>query len=217
METVCKISEAIVGWDWSAIIQAFVSIWIAIVATLALYTWKSQSKAQRQTDFLDTLTDSIHDFMTLMAEPIAMVKWAKFGIQGHAVISQVDRRLKTIGAIAYIEANGKSDSKKLGELLERCRPALSKIRSLWAKGHVLGFTNYNECHDSCTLITWQYDRILAFSQVIGNTTMNWENPEVQVTVDGVLAIEADDIETSLNDQNIKFLEFVRTNYQAILG
>jgi hypothetical protein len=81
----------------------------------------------------------------------------------------------------------------------------------------LGFRNYNECRDACELITWQYDRIQAFSQVIGETTLYWENPEVKDTVDKVLSIEAKNIEIYLQEQNIKLLEFVRTNYGAILG
>ena len=217
IEIVSGTLDTLVGWDWSAIIQALVSIWVATVATLALRTWKRQSKAQRQTDFLDALTDSIHDFIALMAAPTEMVSFAKIAIQSHAQTSQVDKRLRTPGAIAYIERSGKDDSKQLGELLDKSRPALSKIRSLVAKGQVLGFKNYNECRDSCNLITWQYDRIQAFSQIIGRTTLYWENPKVQDTVDKVLSIEAEDIKTYLQEQNIKLLEFVHANYKAILG
>lgn len=216
-ESVSKIFDTLVGWDWSAIIQALVSIWIAIVATLALWTWKHQYKAQRQTDFLDALTDSIHDFIIRMAAPIAFVEFTKMAIKCHADPAQVDMRLSTPGAIPYIERKGKDASKQLGELLDNIRPVLSKIRTLVAKGQVLGFRNYNECRDACELITWQYDRIQAFSQVIGETTLYWENPEVKDTVDKVLSIEAKNIEIYLQEQNIKLLEFVRTNYGAILG
>ena len=209
--------QTLIGLDWSAIIQALASIWVAMVATLALRTWKRESKARRQTDFLDALTDSIHDFIALMAAPIEMVKFAKIAIQSHAELSQVDKRLRTPGAIAYIERRGKEDSKQFGELLDKGMPAVSTVRSLVAKGQVLGFTNYNECRDSCALITWQYDRIQAFSQVIGQTTLYWENPNVQDIVDKALSIEAEGIKTYLQEQNIKLLEFVQANYKAILG
>lgn len=125
VETVCKIIETHSGWDWSAIIQAVVSIWVAIVATLALYTWRRQSKAQRQADCLDTLLDSTHNFMILMGPPITMVKWVKMDMQSHADLSPADTRLTTPGAIAYIEKNGERDSKHLDELLEKCRPVLT--------------------------------------------------------------------------------------------
>ena len=215
IETVSNTLDALVGWDWSTIIQALVSIWIATVATLALTTWKSQSKAQRQTDFLDDLTNSIHEFIDLMTGPIAMLKFAKIEIQSHVDPVQDDKRLKTPGAIAYIERKGEVSSKQLGELLDKIRPALSKINSCVAKGQVLGLRNYNECRNCCALITWQFDRIQAFSQVIGQTTLNWENPEVQEIVDKVLTLESDDVEKSIQEQNIKLLEFVRTNYEAI--
>ena len=186
-----------------------------MVATLALWTRKYQSTAQRQTDFLDAITDSIHDFIIQMAAPIAFVKFTKVAIKCHADPAQVDTRLSTYGAIAYIERKGKDDSKQLGELLDNIRPIVSKIRTLVAKGQVLlGFRNYNECRDSCDLITWQYDRIQAFSQVIGGTTLYWENPEVKDTVDKVLSIEVEDIEIYLQKQNINLLEFVRTNYNT---
>jgi len=112
IETVSNTLDALVGWNWSAIIQALVSIWIATVATLALTTWKSQSKAQRQTDFLDDLTSSIHEFIDLMTAPIALLKFAKIEIQSHADPVQADERLKTPGAIAYIERKGEGSSKK---------------------------------------------------------------------------------------------------------
>jgi len=213
----CKIIETTAGWDWSAIIQAVVSIWVAIVATLALYTWKSQAKAKRQDDFLDTLLDSTHNFIILMEGPIAMVQWVKMDMQSHADLSPADTRLNTPGAIAYITRNGENHSKQLGELLEKCRPALTKVQSLIIKGKVLGIMDDGECNEYSVLIKWPYERILGFSQVIGDTTLNWGNPEVQETVDNVLALEAEDIREYSKEQYSRFIEFVQTKYEAIYG
>jgi hypothetical protein len=152
-----------------------------------------------------------------MEAPIEMVKFAKIAIQSHAESFPLDRRLRTPGAIACIERRGEKDSKQLGELLDKSMPALSRFRSLVVKGQVLGFTNYNDCRDSCALITWQYNRIQVFSQIIGQTDLYWENPKVQDTVDKALSLEAEDVKTSLQEQHVKFLEFVRTNYKTILG
>ena len=107
MEIDCKIIETVAGWNWLAIIQAVVSLWVATVATMALSTWKKQAKAKRQDDFLDTLLDSTHNFMLLMNGPIAMVQWVKIDMKSSADLSPADTRSATPGAIAlgYLHAN----------------------------------------------------------------------------------------------------------------
>ena len=55
--------------NWPDLLQGIGSIWVAIVATLALNAWKHQSKAQRQMNFMDELTDSVHEFIQLMSAP----------------------------------------------------------------------------------------------------------------------------------------------------
>ena len=175
-----------------------------------------QTEGSKTNDFLDAITDSIHDFIIQMAAPIAFVKFTKVAIKCHADPAQVDTRLSTPGAIAHIR-EGETYSKQLGELLDNIKPIVSKIRTLVAKGQVLGFRNYNECPDSCDLITWQYDRIQAFSVGYWWDHFVLGKSEVKDTVDKVLSIEAEDIEIYLQKQNINLLDFVRTNYLTILG
>ena len=57
--------------DWLAIIQGIVGIWVVIIATIALNTLKCQIKAHKHIEFLDELTDTIHNFILSMSEPIA--------------------------------------------------------------------------------------------------------------------------------------------------
>ena len=45
--------------------------------------------------------------------------------------------------------------------------------------------------------------------------MNWENPIVQNSLNNALAVNPEDIEKTLKEQDIIFLGFVKDNYRAI--
>jgi predicted acylesterase/phospholipase RssA len=51
-----------------------------------------------------------------------------------------------------------------------------------------------------TLLTWQFDRIEAFTAVVGSTTWNWEHTEVLKHLKDLMAIEPDNIRKSLKTQ-----------------
>jgi len=87
---------------------------------------------------------------------------------------------------------------------------------LVAEGQALGFKNYNECQNSCNLIIWQYERIQALCFIIGNPNLNWENPTVQKSLSKTISLEPDDIKKQIEEQNVKFLNFLKDNYQRII-
>ena len=203
------------GWDWAEIVKGGVSIWVAIVATLALKTWKRQSKAQKQTDFMDEITNSVHEFIMGMAGPTEILKYIKIGIESHAKLPDLIADIENPEAVAYIQKYGKEDSKRLIEKLNLCNPSLTKIRSLSAKGQVFGFKNYKECQNACTMLTWQYDRIQALCYVIGNPSLNWENPEVQKTLSKVIQMDPEEVRRELEKYNVLFLSFITENYSKI--
>lgn len=201
--------------NWAEIVKGVVSIWVATVATLALNTWKRQSRAQKQSDFMDEITKSFHEVISLMAAPIEMVKYVKIGIESYAGFYPLDQSLENPEAVAYIQKRGEADAKRLYEYLKPCAEPLSRTRSLVAKGQVFGFKNYNECQNACAMIIWQYDRIQALCYFIGSASLNWNNPKVQESLRNVIALDAGDIEKQIKEQSVKFLTFLKDNYQAI--
>jgi len=210
-ETVTYLSS----WNWAEIIKAIVSIWVAVVATLALRTWKRQAKAQKQTDFMDDITESVHEFIDLMAAPTQMVGYVKIGIESHAGLPELDQTLKNPEAVAYIQRRGQEDAKRLHEYLRPCTRPLSRIRSLVAKGQVFRFKDYNECQKTCAMITWQYDRIQVLCSIIGSGSLNWTNPKVQEALARAISLDSNDVEKQIKEQYVTFLTFIRDNYQAI--
>jgi len=203
------------GWNWAEIVKGGVSIWVATVATLALKTWKRQSKAQKQTDFMDEITNSVHEFVMAMSAPIEMLKYIKIGIESHSRAPDLPSGIENPEAVAYIQKHGKEDSKQLIEYLNLCNPSLTKIRSLSAKGQVLGLKNYEQCQTACTMLTWQHERIQALCYIIGNHSLNWENPEVQRTLSKVIQLDPKEIGRQLGEYNTTFLIFVKENYRRI--
>ncbi len=203
------------GCNWAEIIKGVVSIWVATVATLALKTWKRQSKAQKQTDFMDEITNPVHEFVTAMSAPTEMLKYIKIGIESHARAPDLPHGIENPEAVAYIQKHGKEDSKKLLEYLNLCSPSLTKVLSLSAKGQVLGLKNYAECQNACKMLTWQHERIQALCYIIGSPSLNWENPEVQKTLSKVIQLDHEEIRRELGDYNVMFLTFVKENYRNI--
>lgn len=210
-----RIFLSICEWNWAEIAKIGVSIWVAIVATIALKTWKRQSKAQKQTDFMDEITNSVHEFVMAMSAPTEMLKYIKIGIESHSRAPDLPSGIENPEAVAYIQKHGKEDSKRLIEYLNLCSPSLTKIRSLSAKGQVLGLKNYEQCQTASNMLAWQHERIQALGYIIGNPSLNWENPEVQKTLSQVIQLDPEEIRRQLGEHNTVFLIFVKENYRRI--
>src|SRR3989338_5064565 len=203
-ESLSKILQLLSEWNWAEIVTGAVSIWVAAVATVALKTWKRQSKAQRQSDFMDEITNYVHEFIASMTAPTEMVKYIRIGIESHTRALNLDPEIENSSAIAYIKRNGEEDSKKLFEYLKLCDPSLTKIRSLVAKGQVLGLTNYVDCQNSERMLTWQYDRVQALCSIIGIPSLNWHNAEVQQTLTKVIQLDSEEIKKDIETYNMQF-------------
>jgi hypothetical protein len=213
-EFITEIFATFSAWNWPEILKICISAWMAYIATCALQNWKRQSKAQKETEFLDKLTDAVHEFIALIATPVEMVGYIKIRIESHADKSQTDSDRVNPGVRTYIQKHGEEDVKKLYEYLRPCTLVLSKVQSLVAKGQVFGLKNYPGCQKSCDLITAQHEKIQAFCAIIGSPSWNWDNPEVLAVLSKVLQISADDLKKQLQDQNVKFLAFVKESYRA---
>jgi hypothetical protein len=189
---------------------------MAIVATMALNTWKRQSKAKKQTDFLDELTDAVHKYINDLSGPTEIVKFIRFGIESHLISPLLQEKdVENPEIVAYIKQSGERDAKFLNEQLEKCSQSVFKIHTLMAKGQVFGLKNYDDCHESCRMLTWQYERIQALSFMIGNVNLNWKNEEVQNSLKATTSLEHDDIQQHVTKYNKKFLVFVKENYEEI--
>lgn len=89
--------------------------------------------------------------------------------------------------------------------------------SMATKGQVMGFNNYRQCHDACTMLAWSYDQIGAIAMLIGNPHHNWANQQVQQTFDDIMNIKSYSIKENLEKHNGIFLEFTKQNYQILLS
>lgn len=166
-------------------------------------------------DFIDEITNSVHEFINSMAAPTEMVRYIKIGFESHAGTPHLDPEIENSEAVAYIQKQGKEDSKRLLEYLISCGPSLTKIQSLSAKGQVLGLKNYNACQNACNMLKWQHDRIQALCYMIGRPSLYWINPEVQKTLSKVIQLDPEEIKKEIEEYNVIFLTFVKENYEKI--
>lgn len=206
--------EAIAGVPWLATIGAAAPVATAVIAYVALKNWKRQDRAKRQAEFLDQLTDAAHTYIAEMSKPVTIVQFVTIGMDSHAPTSEGgDQSIR--GAMAFIDRRGAEDSKRLLEALATVQPTTIRLRSLVAKGQVFKFANYAKCHNAVTKLTWHFDRLEALTAFIASPSWNWENQEVTSLLERLMEINADDIRTSLAEENVRLIEFVAETYGRI--
>ena len=187
----------------------------AVIAVIALNTWKQQSKTQNITVFLDKLTDEVHEYLQTMTTPVQVLKIIEIALKCYT--PQLDDAYKNnthANVISYITKKGKSDSILLFDSLNKCNQSKAKIQSLLAKGQIYNFEKYIDCYNSCQMLLWQHDRLQVVAAVIGSDSMNWDNPLVQNSIDNMLSVNSDDVQKHFSEQHIKYLEFTKANYHA---
>jgi len=209
--------NAITSINWLEVIKALAPVATAVIAFLALKNWQRQDKAKREAGFLDAMVEAAHTYIAEMSKPITLLEMAKIGMASHAPPGESGEQAAINGAIAYIQKNGERESKRLLEVLEAAQPSTIKLRSLAAKGQVFKFDGYAKCQNAVAMLTWHFDRIEAFTAVIGSPTWNWENPEVLKHLKVMMAVDPDAMGKSIQENNIALLEFARETYRRIYG
>ena len=204
---------------WPETISALAAVGTAAIAFGALQTWKHQDKAKREAEFLDALIEAAHTYIAEIPHPIAIFEFSKIGMAAHAPTwengEEADIAVK--GAIAYIRENGEHDGKRLQQALETVQPSVIRLRSLAAKGQVFKFAGYAECQNAVEILTWQFNRIEAFMAFIRSPMTNWEHPDVLKLLNKMMAIDPNEIRTSIQDNNVALLKFVSATYKRIYG
>lgn len=215
----CWLFHEVTGIDWLELIKTLAPVVTAFIAFSALRNWQRQDKAKREAEFLHSLIEAPHAYITEMHKPIQLLEYAKIGIASHAPTwesgSETDKAVK--GAINYITKAGERDARRLLDVLQAIQPLANKLRSLIAMGQVFNFDGYAKCYNAVQLLTWHFDRIEGFTAVISSPTLNWENPIVQKSLNDVMAIDPEDIRKGLKENNVVVLEFVMRAYRHIYG
>ncbi len=210
-----QIIEFISKQNWSAVLQGIGAIWVAIVATIALNQWKRQIKLQKQVDFVDLLTDEVHEFMLSASPVVSAIKYTKIGFTSFSGTNREYKDLKHNGAISFIEKHGKEESEKMIKEIDQLRKIISKIRSLSTKGQMYGINNYAQAKASIEIMEHVYRQMEAFAYFIGNTHLNWLHPDVQNTLDGIAEMDEELISKNLAQQNIEYIKFAQDMYKKI--
>ncbi len=217
MDTFIQIIETLTNY-MSSMLTAVASICVAVIAYYALRTWKYQTRAEKHIQFMDGLTDTVHEYIQAMEAPIEVLKYIEIAIEAHSDVASLKHEdAKNAGVISYIVKDGKADQTQLNEYLDKVRPITSRMESLAVKGQVMGFKNYRQCYNACKMLTWSHGQIEAVAMIIGNAHLNWANETVQQALDDIMTVKSHSIRENLEKHNGIFLEFVKQNYQSLLA
>ena len=206
---------AITRLPWLEIIKALSPVATAFIAYRALQNWKRQDRGKRQADFLDQLTDAIHNFVGLMPGPVSTVHLVKVGMANHIPHESKNADPYVAAAIDYIERRGATDYKRMAEALDAARPAFVRLQSFAAKGRVFGFDGYIDCQNAIGKLTWQFGRVQALASFIHSPNWYWQNPEIIEHLKKLMEIDHDDIAKHLDDYTVAVHAFLQGAYERI--
>ncbi|MCP4985133.1 MAG: hypothetical protein GY928_03395 [Colwellia sp.] len=201
--------------DWLKLLQTLAALFTAYIAYRAVNTWKYQSKTKKQTDFLDELTDAVHEYIQALSRPISLLKSIYIGFESHRNLAPLPEHDKYSHIIAYIKSRGAEDSKAMWEFLNSCSSLVAKIESLVTRGQVYDYKNYSTCQHSIDMLLWQHKRIQVVALMIRSPTLNWKNPKVIKSIENMLTVQPTDIEEHLSKYSLNFIQFVNENYKDI--
>ncbi len=73
-----------------------------------------------------------------MSAPVSSLKFAKIGIVAYSGTHYAPEDIKNSEVVVFIKERGKDTRKYIQDQLETVRPIVSKMKSLVAKGQILG-------------------------------------------------------------------------------
>jgi hypothetical protein len=188
----------------------------AWVAWQALNTWKKQLFAEKKIEFLDELTNTVHGYISEISPAVDYLKFINISIDAHSSSVFPSDKRPNAGMINFIERTGKSHQETLMSYLDKTRIVLKELSSLNAKGQVFGFDGYLECHQACANLSAVYDKLGWIALLVGSTSLNWENPEVQDALDRLKNFAFTGVRDQIDIEHTKFLCCVHKMYKGLL-
>jgi hypothetical protein len=207
----CKqILSVILDQDWLAIAKAVPPIWLAIIATLALTTWKRQLKAKQKTELLDKLTTAVYYFKNHLVHPTVWFEVIKIDFQKN--FPEYSKNQEQV-AMNFISEKGKMYSNRLEESLKDCKEKRYEVENLIIQVEILNFIDHKNCSDACYQIIDQYSELATLAIDVGN--INCTPVKAVATLDKVLTLNYEQIIDDLHKEHEKYLEFAIKNYKRI--
>lgn len=193
------------------LITAIATGGLAIAAWRGIDTWKKQIRANRQCDFLDELLYSVSEYINLMGIPIQCLKFIGIQLKSHENPPYTYK-------IDYLKKKcAKEDGLKLQEYLDKASSINAKINSLAVKGQILGFSQYSECFNVCTMLSSVFKDLVDISGLlVRGEHVYWKNPNVIKAYKVILELPENaylNIKKTFEESNTKLLNFAQANYK----
>jgi hypothetical protein len=212
-----QIPDFLIPKELGSFLQGIGAVLVPFIGWQALSTWQSQLRAQKQIEFLDALSDALHDLIIKLQDPIQVLSFAKIGIESYRSLPTFCVGIDHADAIQFIEAKGPEYAKRLWEMIGPAKPVVARVQTLANKGQVLGFKDYENCFSACTMLVWSYNQLDSFAALIADKSLNWAHPEVQKMLGNLEKIDVETIQKNLSEQNIALIEFCKTAYEKALS
>lgn len=209
--------DAITAVNWIEVIKVLVSIAMACIAFSALENWKRQDSAKRKAELLDALLKAMHTYMSEISKPWSILKFAKTGFDCYSPSKTTDSNEspEIIGAIHYINEQGKSTAKKILDALESVRQSTIELKSIAEKIQIYNLSGYSDCYSSILNLVWQFNKIESFAFIINDPECSWNHPDMQNLLNIAIKTDPDKIKIDIDSNHGKLLGFIRNNYKQI--
>lgn len=196
---------------WLELLKTLAPVATACIAFVALRNWKRQDRAKREIEFVDSLVDAVHAYMTAMAGPLTRLGFEQIAIKSRAGGEGPEFALE--GAIQYVVSHGEEAGIKLAKSLGEISPAVTLIRTRAAKGQVFNFKGYRDCYSAMMSMLHLYDAIEAAAVILQSKNLNWDNPEARLALERtLLGLDSNEMRLLIGKANVKVLDFAAKIY-----
>ncbi len=200
-----------------SLISGVSTLAIAVAAWVGLSSWKKQERAKIKSKFLDEIADAAFDYMNEISPLVSLLTFFEIGIQSYSESAALLGSKEWYAGIQkFVEVQGKDNSKKMNEYLDKVKLPKTRMKSLSIKGQVLGFDGYGECLDACDRLALSSDQIEAYATMLGSPHWNYDNDIIKATVTNTLEnVTSAKIQKDLYDNHTRLLKFLKKQYRGI--
>ncbi|WP_440682446.1 hypothetical protein [Cysteiniphilum halobium] len=197
-------------------LSAVFSFLTAIIACLALNSWKYQMKANVKIKFLDDLTSEL---ICYCGELININDYLKFIVDIEYKSYEVklqDTYNDESGIVKYIKCKGRERAKLIFGYLDKARLVSSRIESLMIRGQFYRFNQFEELNSAIDELLLISKHIEGIAFVLSNSSFYLPNADIQESLSNVVKIEPDKINECLRNKEQNSLKYIGRYYNQLI-
>jgi hypothetical protein len=201
---------------FSIIIQTSLAITPIVIAFMSYRYWRKQEHIKRQIQHIEEMLDVVYEYVLLIQKPMGTLEFI------NAIFQELSQDTHAFSKERFAEKkkiiNGHRDlSESMLEQLNHMARTYFKLIYLSRKGQFLRFEKYEKYYNSCTKLSRLYKHMESAASFFLMPNLNYENEEVQKSLEQSLSIKSDELKKKLWEHLDELEEWVDYTYKQLLN